>query len=436
MTTMDRRSVLRLGGLGLAAAAAGPALAACGSDDDGGGSGGSGADLVLSTWNIPEDIKTYTKFAQDYMAAHQGVKIKVQVTPSGDFNQWFTTQLAANKAPDIIRMTYQTYGRYASNGALVKLDDDLPSGYSDGFVPSFWQAVKTDRGVFGLPQHTDTFATYYHKDIVEKAGVTPPTELDKAWTWDEFRDVARKVKSATGKYAFAYGFQGVNTAYRWLPILYMNGGKLLEDDLKTPAIDNDAGVAAIEFSRSWYADGLIPPSDTIKATQDGTADQLFTSKTVGMLIHGDWIMQNFGSLPAGSWDATYMIRNVGAASDLGGNVLAVTRSAGNKKVAADFVAFICNEQNMKYFCEHDLFLPVRQSLLSQQLSFVSNAPVMQRFVQQAGTVPEAMVRVETNPKFDPINQTLADQLDLCFTGQQSAAQTAKNIADGVRRALA
>jgi multiple sugar transport system substrate-binding protein len=434
MTTMDRRSVLRLGGLGLAAAAAGPALAACGSDDDGGG--GSGADLVLSTWNIPEDIKTYTKFAQDYMAAHQGVKIKVQVTPSGDFNQWFTTQLAANKAPDIIRMTYQTYGRYASNGALVKLDDDLPGGYGDGFVPSFWQAVKTDRGVFGLPQHTDTFATYYHKDILDKAGVVPPTELAKAWTWDEFREVARKVKAATGKYAFAYGFQGVNTAYRWLPILYMNGGKLLEDDLRTPAIDNDAGVAAIEFTRSWYADGLIPPGDTIKATQDGTADQLFTSRTVGMLIHGDWIMQQFGSLPPGSWDATQMIRSVSAASDLGGNVLAVTRSAKNSRVAADFVAFVCNQENMRYFCEHDLFLPVRTSLLGQPLNFASNADAMQKFVQQATTVPQPMVRVETSAKFDPINQVLGDELDLCFTGQQDAATTARKISDGIGRALA
>jgi len=47
-----------------------------------------------------------------------------------------------------------------------------------------------------------------------------------------------------------------------------------------------------------------------------------------------------------------------------------------------------------------------------------------------------MVRVETSPKFDPINQTLADELDLCFTGQQSAAQTAKRISDGVARAVA
>jgi multiple sugar transport system substrate-binding protein len=432
--SLDRRHFLRLSGAGLAAAAAGPALTACGST--GGGGGGSGGDLVLSTWNVPEDIKTYTKFAQEYMAAHQGVKITVNVTPSGDFNQWFTTQLAASTAPDIIRMTYQTYGRYSGNGGLVKLDEHLPAGYSDDFAPSFWQAVKTDKGVFGLPQHTDTFAIYYHKDVLEKAGLAPPTELAKAWTWDEFRDAARKVKGATGKYAFAYGFQGVNTAYRWLPILYMHGGKLVEDDLKTPAINNDKGVEAIEFSRGWYADGLVPPGDTIKATQDGTANELFTSRTVGMLIHGDWIMQQFTSLPAGSWDATSMIRSTSAASDLGGNVLAVTRSAKNQQVAADFVAFICNQENMKYFCEHDLFLPVRKSLLGQSLNFASNADTMQKFVRQAATVPEPMVRVETTAKFDPINQVLGDELDLCFTGQQDAATTARKISDGIGRALA
>jgi multiple sugar transport system substrate-binding protein len=333
-------------------------------------------------------------------------------------------------------MTYQTYGRYAAEGALVKLDDHLPAGFADDFAPSFWQAVKTDKGVFGIPQHTDTFGIYYHTDLMTQAGVTPPTTLDSAWTWDQFLDVAKKIKQATGKYAFAYGFQGVNTAYRWLPVLYMHGGKLVEDDFKTPAIDNDAGVEAIEFTRRWYADGLVPPGDTIKATQDGTADQLFTSRTVGMLVHGDWIMQNFSSLPAGSWDATYMFRSKGSASDLGGNILAVTRSSANQQAAADFVSFVCDEANMKYFCEHDLFLPVRKSLLGQPLDFTANGPTMQKFVQQAATVPEEMVRVETSAKFDQINQVLGDELDLCFTGQQDAATTARKIADGVGNAIA
>jgi ABC-type glycerol-3-phosphate transport system substrate-binding protein len=103
-------------------------------------------------------------------------------------------------------VTYQTYGRYATNGGLIGLDDRLPNGYGAEFAPSFWQAVKTQRGVFGLPQHTDTFATYNHKDVLRKAGVTAPTALAKAWTWDEFCDAARRVKAATGQYAFAYGF--------------------------------------------------------------------------------------------------------------------------------------------------------------------------------------------------------------------------------------
>lgn len=431
--TVGRRDFLRIGSAGLAVAAVGPTLAACGSGSGGGGS----TDLVLSTWNIPEDIKTYTRFANEYAKAHKDVKIKVQVTPSGDFNQWFTTQLAGNNAPDIIRMTYQTYGRYSGNGALVELTDQLPKGYSSDFLPTFWHAVSTDKGVFGIPQHTDTFATYFNKAVMKRLDVTPPTNVAKAWTWDEFLALAKKVKKATGKYAFSYGFQGVNTAYRWLPILYMNGGNLLENDLKTPAINNSAGVEAIEFTRSWYKDGLIPPSDTIKATQDGTADQLFSSGNVGMMIHGDWIIQNITkAMPEKAFGVAPMIRSSGAASDMGGNLLAVTRSSKSPKVAADFISWVCSKQNMRYFCEHDLFLPVRKSFVGSHLDFTTEADVMNLFAAQAATVPSAMAKVETSAKFDSINQVLGDQLDLCFTGQQNATKTAKSIADGVARAVA
>ena len=52
-TSINRRGFLRL-----SVAATGSALAACGSG--GGGSGGA-TNLTLSTWNVPEDIKTYTK---------------------------------------------------------------------------------------------------------------------------------------------------------------------------------------------------------------------------------------------------------------------------------------------------------------------------------------------------------------------------------------
>lgn len=60
---------------------------------------------MLSSWQIPTDIVAYKKMAAAYQQTHPNVTIKVQETPGGDFNQWFTTQLAGGNAPDIIRIT-------------------------------------------------------------------------------------------------------------------------------------------------------------------------------------------------------------------------------------------------------------------------------------------------------------------------------------------
>ena len=94
--------------------------------------------------------------------------------------------------------------------------------------------VAKDGGVYGLPQHTDNFITFYRRDILEQIGVSPPGDsVDQAWNWAEFLDVAREVKRFTGAYGFSVGFGGANNAYRWLPFLYMHGGRLVEDDLVT-----------------------------------------------------------------------------------------------------------------------------------------------------------------------------------------------------------
>ena len=129
-----------------------------------------------------------------------------------------------------------------------------------------------------------------------------------------------------------------------------------------------------------------------------------------------------------------MPKDVSAASDLGGNLLSVSKTSKNPAVAADFIQFVCDQANMKYFCETDLFLPVRTALMDEKLQFATNSEQMSLFSKQAKTVPAAMAKVETLPNFASINQVLADQLDLCFIGTQTPKATAKNIADGIKNA--
>jgi len=438
----SRRRLLGYGAAAAAGALAAPGLlSACGDSGASASSQKAGpdakADLVMTTWNIPADLVTYKKFAAEYTKTHPGVNIKVQVTPNGDFNQYLSTQLAGGNAPDIIRITWQGIGRWAQNGGLIALNDYLPKDYGSDFGSTFWKAAQLKGAVHGIPQHTDTFGTYYRKDVMAKVGATPPASLDDAWTWSEFLDLAREVKKATGKAAVAYGFEGVGTGYRWLPFLYMHGGKLLEDDLKTPAINSTEGVEAITWFRQLYDEGIIPKSNTIKGSVTASVENLFTSGDVGLMMWGDWIMGDIAKgLPQEQWDITYMPRDVSAASDLGGNLLSVSKTSKNPAVAADFIQFVCNADNMKYFCENDLFLPVRTSLSKAPLTFVSQSEQMGLFTQQATTVPAPMAAVETSPDFTAINQVLGDQLDLCFTGQQTPKETASKIADGIKSAVA
>lgn len=437
---LSRRRMLGFGATAAGAIAAGPLLSGCsGSSTSTGSPTGADAkaDLVLTTWNIPADLVAYKKYAAAYTKTHPGVNVKIQTTPNGDFNQYLSTQLAGGNAPDIIRNTWQQIGRWAKNGGFVPLDQYLSPNYKAGFGDTFWQAAQYNGKVFGIPQHTDTFGTYYRTDVMDKVGAKIPTSLDAAWTWDQFLSLAKEVKSATGKAAIAYGFEGVNTAYRWLPFLYMHGGKLMEDDGVTPAIDNQAGVETIAWFQNLYNEGLIPKSNTIKGSTTAAVENTFTTGQVGLMIFGDWIMGDIAkALKQSQWGATYMPRDVSAASDLGGNLLSVSKSSKNPGVAADFIQYICNEENMKDFCQTDLFLPVRTTLSSNKLEFSSQQKQMSLFTEQATTVPASMAKVETLPSFTSINQVLADQLDLCFIGQQTPQKTATAIASGIKSAVA
>jgi ABC-type glycerol-3-phosphate transport system substrate-binding protein len=434
--SVDRRRFLIGGAVGTGALA----LAACGAGAAGGGSGQAGssasANLSLSSWNNSSDLAWFKTFADQYHTAHPGVSLDVQVTPATNFDEWFGTHLAGGTAPDIIRVQYQQAGRYIQNGGLRNIASYLPADYGNAFLPSLWASVVYKNGIYGIPEETDTFGTYYRADMLQQLGVTPPTTLANAWQWDEFLSIARKVKSLTGKYAIGFGYAGANTAYRWLPLLYMHGGQLLDSDGKTPAIESPQGVSALTWTQNLYKEGLIPPNNTIKGSVSTTARQYFIDGVVGMMLHGDWQMQSLQTaLKDNQWGVTYMIRDSGRASDLGGNLLAVTKDCKNVAAAVDVLQFVCNQANTQSFVTQNMYIPVLKSLSGKPLQYAYRPDVMQRFAEQATTVPSNMAKLETSAQFADVNLMLADQLDLCFTQQQTPAATATNIAAGLKRIL-
>ena len=334
-------------------------------------------------------------------------------------------------------MTPTEVGPYIANGSLIDISQYLPSGYGNDFDPTFWSQVAKGGKVYGVPQCVDTTAIYYRTDMLDKIGARIPTSPQDAWTWDEFIGICGQVKKLTGRYAFSFDW-AAESGYYWLPILYQHGGALVESDLKTPAIQNSAGVEAIEWTRQWFVDGLVSPSNSMQASLEPSVVNLFTAGIVGMMVNGDWELTNVqaGGLDTSKWDVTYLFRDQTTASLVGGTLMTVSKDSKYPDEAAKLAAYLCNSANMSNYCAETLFLPARNSLAGDKIKYSYRPEAVQKFVTQTHAIPQEMFTLQTSENFSAMNDVLSTQLALCFTGQQSAAQTAQAIASGIQSAVA
>lgn len=185
-----------------------------------------------------------------------GATVNLKVSPYDGFYSGVDRSIQAGSAPDVFRVDYTTFGRYASKKVLLDMSPYYTQEEVDEFIPSFWNAVSVDGAPYGVPHQTDTSAIIYDVAAPEKAGISSvPTTLETAWTWDEFGQVAEKLRGSLGgnQFPFAYNWTQAG-AYRWLSWLYQAGGTLLNADLRSAAIPSAPAGTALDLTKSFFAE--------------------------------------------------------------------------------------------------------------------------------------------------------------------------------------
>ncbi|WP_104180219.1 sugar ABC transporter substrate-binding protein [Arthrobacter sp. B0490] len=433
--TISRRQIL--GGAGFLAAAA--ALNGCagfsGGGNDSGGDGDGTDTLTFTTWGSAAEEEGFRKGIAAFEAANSGTKVELNLVP---YEQIFTNidaQLQAGTAPDLFRVDYGTIGAYSSQDQLLDLSGYFDTAAAEEFLPAMWQAVQFDGKPFGVPHQTDTSALVYRTDLFEQAGITSvPDTLDSAWTWDEFRQVAEQLRGSIPDdlYPFVYNWQ-LGGSTRWLSWLFQAGGRLFNDDLTGSAIESDAGRKALEFTQGFFTDGLVPPSSSVKSST--YADDAFSAGTTAMAFVGNFVLPGLDeNIKDFEWGATYLPRDERGACDLGGNALVATKSARNPELAAEFLKFMTQPEQMSDFCARAMELPTLNSLVGTELDYQTRPDIAGIFVEQATTLEPSDVEQLTAPAMATINPKLRDQLEAAFTQGQPVEETLANIAAAVDEA--
>ncbi len=427
---LSRRQIMSL--TAIAAAPAG--LASCGFTGGSGEQESDGDTLTFTTWGTDAELAGLRSAIAGFEAANDGVTVDLNAVP---YEQMFTNidaQLQSDTAPDIFRVPYYTFGSYAGAGQLLDLGPLLSDGFRDRFTPQAWAAVQNEESPLGVPHHTDTSVILYNKDMLDAAGVTSiPTTLEQAWTWEEFEEVAQKLRDElpSSKYPFAYNWQG-NDVTRWLSWLFQADGRFLNEELAAAAIDSEAGRAAVEFTQSFFTKDFVPQNDSVKSTT--YASDTWYSETVAMTWAGAFLIPDADATLNFEWGATYAPVNVRGGSDFSGHALVATAGTTQPELAAAFLEFVTQEEEMREFCEGASLLPTRADLVESGIEFAARPELSEVFIGQATQVQASDSGQVASPNMSEIITVLQDQLEKAFVGGQDVETTIAGLSAGIDEA--
>ena len=126
------------------------------------------------------------------------------------------------------------------NDELVRPLDDLVAEYGQDLSPS--QLITVGGQVMAVAFLANAQHLFYRQDILEEAGVEPPT------TWDEVIAAGQAIRDAgIMEHPFVTNTQsGWNLAQEFVNVYLGYGGQFFEPGSAAVAIDNEQGVQALE----------------------------------------------------------------------------------------------------------------------------------------------------------------------------------------------
>jgi len=290
------------------------------------------------------------QYGTDFEAAHPGTKVNIQFVPWAQAHDKFVTALAGGKVPDVAEMGTTWTPEFAAQGGLV----EQPKISKGDYVSSLVDAATLDGKVYGKPWYAGARALIYRKDLLDKAGVQPPTN------WDEMMAAAKAIKSKVPG-VYPVSFTGLSE-HMYLPTIWQAGGQIATQNGDTwkSALNTPEAAKALDYYASFYKDGLDPKAAV--GWEEPDAQTAFVNGDVAMLIAGGWTYNSIiATKPALEKKMGTELTPAGPSGKgtafAGGSHLVEFRESKNQALAAAFIDFMLQPDQLNKFTSEIGFLP-------------------------------------------------------------------------------
>jgi multiple sugar transport system substrate-binding protein len=306
----------------------------------------------------------------------------VQVVGNETDTAKLMTAVRGGSGPDVYRLDRFTVAERAAEGVLQDISSNASEAgiKGDEYVAFAWAEANYNGKLYALPVETDARAIYYNKDMIKAAGADP-AELDATKgpvTFDKLNEIADKMNkmNADGNYS-QLGFvpwfdQGWHYSYG-----FAFGGTFF-DESKCDVTPTQEGVIAGHQYLYDYAKKRDPQKlnsfiGNYMLQTFPPANHPFITKTLGMVLTGDWFMNNLKTYaPDIDYGITFIpIPSAGAKSATwaGGWSLVVPQGAKHPDEAFKFMNYMAGEPGQRAYTKQSFHLPTLKSLLADDTLF-------------------------------------------------------------------
>ncbi|MCW2805540.1 MAG: trehalose/maltose transport system substrate-binding protein [Propionibacteriaceae bacterium] len=285
----------------------------------------------------------------EFNAQHPEGKITFHELPdNADLQRQQMIQNTQIKNPQmgVLSMDVVWTAEFAANQVVEAMPaDQFPT---EGFLPATVESGTYFNKLYGYPTSSDGGLLYYRKDLLDKAGLKPPT------TWDEMKQACKTIQADSGNDKLEC-FAGQYQKYEGLTVNFAEavdsaGGTIMGDDGK-PAVNSPEAAKGLSFLVDSFKDGTIPKGAITWQEEQGR--QAFQDGN--LIFHRNWpyvyalaSKTDGSSKIAGKFAVAPLPGLTGlGVSSLGGHNMAIAKNAENKGTAADFVKFMASEKVMK-----------------------------------------------------------------------------------------
>ena len=352
------------GGGGGSADSGGSGGGGSGGGSDSGGSGGEARiELVFSFWGDPSELDS----TQEALDVYNNMQDKVHVTAMQIANEEYAERLqtmaSAGNMPDCGMVNENTVIGWARDGLLKVYD--IYSGETN--KPLDYITFKDGGQTVAYSAANEVLALWFNKQMFDDANIPyPPATLDKAWTWDEFVEVARQLTfDANGNHPGEPGFDKNNIVqygcyvnqWTWQLEVWAlsNGGSFYSQDGKSIVFD-DAAIEAMQKVVDLHLVHNVAPFNAA-TTDSGFLDSLGAGN-VAMCTEGQWAtgFASFLEIDYGVGVLPYMKTKANIAT---GGPVGMFATTQHPEEVAEFIKWYTDEENNFALIEAGWWMPTK-----------------------------------------------------------------------------